>query len=335
MQKPHPRLVRLLHLSIFVYNMPFIKLTKIERKRFLVLITCLLIAIAAWLLMALDNKYVYTAKTVLKYSSIPQKKAFHPLQSDTVDLQVEGTGWQLLFARLRVRPQSISISLEKLSNRNYILFSEQLFNVNRQLETSQKIISVKPDTLYFDFSEKTVKRVPVKLVSSLSFVPQYGISNPIEIVPDYVTISGPEDEIKKIKDWKTDSLKLDDVQYTSKNVVPMTQSSLKNVSIFPASVEVRVPVDEFTEKVLEIPLKIINNREYYDIKLYPKKVKVTFLVALSKYHQTNEDFIEAVVDMNEWKVLNHNRLSVKIVRFPDYCKLLQVVPGKVDFIVEK
>jgi hypothetical protein len=335
MQKPHPCLVRLLHLSIFVSNMPFIKLTKIERKRFLVLITCLLVAIAAWLFMALNNKYVYTAKTVLKYNSIPQKKAFHPLQSDTVDLQVEGTGWQLLFARLRIKPQSIGISLEKLSNRNYILFSEQLYNVNRQLETSQKIISVKPDTLYFDFSEKTVKRVPVKLVSKLTFVKQYGISNPIEISPDYVTISGPEQELARIKEWRTDSLNLDDVQYTTKNMVAMTQSKLKNVSIFPANVEVKVPVDEFTEKILEVPLKIINNKEYYSIKLYPRKVKVTFLVALSIYNQVNEDFIEAVVDMDEWKVLNHNKLRVKIVRFPDYCKMLQVAPGKVDFIIEK
>lgn len=315
--------------------MPFIKLTKVEQKRFLVLIICLLIAIAAWLFMALNNKYVYTAKTVLKYEHIPQKKAFHPLQSDTVDLQVEGTGWQLLFARLRIKPQSISISLEKLSNRNFILFSEQLYNVNRQLETSQKIISVKPDTLYFDFSEKTVKRVPVKLVSRISFVKQYGISDPIGITPDYVTISGPEQELKKIKEWKTDTLKLSDIRSSTKTVVAMTQSKMKNVSIFPASVEVRIPVDEFTEKVLEVPLKVINNHHYYSIKLYPRKVRITFLVALSKYNIVNEEFIEAVVDINEWKDLKHERLSVKIVRFPDFCKLLQIAPGKIDFIIEK
>lgn len=315
--------------------MPFIKLTKIERKRILVLLTCLLLAIAAWLFMALNNKYPYTVKTVLKYNNIPQKKAFHPLQSDTVDLEVEGTGWQLLFSRLRIKPQAIAISLEKLNNRNFILFSEQLINVNNQLETSQRIISVKPDTLYFDFSQKTVKRVPVELVSDINFVKQYGISNPVEITPNYVTISGPEEELQKIKEWKTDSLKLDEVQSTVKGVVAMNQSKMKNVSIFPSSVEVKVPVDEFTEKMLEIPLKIINNREYYNIKLYPKKVKITFLVALSKYSQVNEEFIEAVVDMNEWKERKHNKLSVKIIRFPDFCKMLQVAPGKVDFIIER
>lgn len=295
----------------------------------------MLLAIAAWLLMALNNKYVYTAKTVLVYKNFPQKRAFHALQSDTVDLQVEGSGWQLLFARLRVKPQSIAINLEKLNNRNYILFSEQLFGVNKQLETSQKIISVKPDTLYFDFSERTVKRVPVKLVSDFTFVKQYGVSEDIEIVPKYVTLSGPEEELKKIKEWPTDSLKLKDAQNTTVSRIAMTQNTMKNVSIFPTSAEVKVPIDEFTEKTIDLPLRVINNREYYSVKLYPKRVKITFLVALSKYQQINENFIDAVVDLDEWRSLKHNQLRVKITRFPDYCKLVNIVPEKIDFIIEK
>lgn len=315
--------------------MPFIKLTKIERKRIMVLITCLLMAIGAWLFLALNNKYVYTAKTVLVYKNFPQKRAFHALQSDTVDLQVEGTGWQLLFARLRVKPQSISISLEKLNNRNFILFSEQLYTVNRQLETSQKIISVKPDTLYFDFSERTVKRVPLKLVSNFSFVKQFGISNEIQLIPEYVTLSGPEQELLKIKEWPTDTLSLENIQTTTVARVAMAQNRLKNVSIFPTSAEVKVPVDEYTEKTIEVPLYIINNKEYYNVKLYPKKVKVTFQVSLSKYEQIDENFMDAIVDLGEWKSLYHSQLSVRIPRFPDYCKLVKIVPAKVDFIIEK
>jgi YbbR domain-containing protein len=315
--------------------MPFIKLTKIERKRFLVFITCLLLAIAGWLFLALNNKYVYTAKTVLVYKSFPQKRAFHPLQSDTVDLQVEGTGWQLIFARLRINPQSISVSLDKLNNRNYILLSEQLSNINFQLESAQKIISLRPDTLYFDFSKRTVKKVPVKLISSFSFANQYGISNAIEINPEYVTVSGPQQELEKITHWNTDTLKLLRLQNTTATRVAMKQNSQKNVNIFPASVEIRVPIDEFTEKTVEVPLKIIGNKEYYNVKLYPKKVKITFLVALSSYAQVNEDFIDAVVDLDEWKLLSHNQLTVKLLRFPDYCKVIKIQPNKIDFIIEK
>ncbi|MBY0542954.1 MAG: YbbR-like domain-containing protein [Sphingobacteriaceae bacterium] len=315
--------------------MSFIKLTKVERKRFLLLIACLVAAICAWLFLALNNKYVYTAKTELIYKDEPQKKAFKALQPDVVDLQVEGTGWQLLFSRLRIKPQSITVSLEKLNNRSYILFTEQLSQINKQLETSQKIISVKPDTLYFDFSKRTNKRVQVKLIKKFSFVKQYGLSGEIQLKPSYVNISGPQEELAKITYWVTDTLKLDDLQHTTNTRVAIKQNNLNNISIYPSSVSVKIPIDEFTEKTLEIPLKIINNTDFLNIKLYPKKVKITFLVALSNYQEVDEDFVEAVVDVNEWKQLKHQSFTVKITRFPDYCKLINVIPNKINFIIEK
>jgi len=315
--------------------MPLIRLTKVERKRFLVLVACLLCAVGAWLFMALNQKYVYTAKTVLIYKDFPQKRAFKALQTDTVDLQVEGTGWQLLFARLRVKPQSIAVSLEKLNTRNFILFSEQLPAVNRQLETSQKIISVKPDTLYFDFSKRTNKRVPVKLRYDFTFVKQYGIASRIQLKPSYVNISGPQEELAKINEWFTDTLKLADLQQSVNTQVAIKANNIVNVSIYPTRVGVRVPVDEFTEKTVEVPLNLINNTDYYNIKLYPKKVKITFMVALSRYDEVDEDFIVANVDVNEWKMLKHEKLTVKIARFPEYCRLVKISLEKVDFIIEK
>ncbi|WP_421938889.1 YbbR-like domain-containing protein [Pedobacter sp.] len=315
--------------------MPFIKLTKIEQRRVLSLVACLLLAIAAWLFMALNNKYVYTAKTVLIYKNFPQKRAFHPLQSDTVDLQVEGTGWQLLFARLRINPQSIAVSLNTLNTKDFVVFSDQLYNVNKQLESSQKVISVKPDTLYFDFTQRTVKKVPIKLVKEINFVKQYDISNEVKLNPKYVTVTGPIEELDKISAWATDTLKLDHVQSSSTARIAMQHSTHKNVSIFPSSVEVKLPIDEFTEKTVEVPLKIINNRNYNSIKLYPKKIKVTFLVALSNYNQVDDNFIQATVNADEWLNLQHSQFKVKITEFPDYCKLISVSPSKVDFVIEK
>lgn len=315
--------------------MPFIKLTKVERKRFLMLLACLLFAIGAWLFNALNNKYKYTARTELIYKDEPQNKAFKPLQPDLVDLTVEGTGWQLLFSRLRIKPQSITVSLAQLSRRSYVLFSEQLDQVNKQLETSQKIISIYPDTLYFDFSKRTNKRVPIKLVQNFTFAKQYGVSNPILLKPAYVNISGPQEELTKISEWYTDTLKLDDLQNTSKTRVAIRQNNSNNITIYPTNIGVTVPVDEFTEKTVEVPLKIINNVNFYDIKLYPKKVAVTFMIALSSYQEVDEDFIEAVVDANDWRILGHDKLTVRIKRFPNYCKLLKIFPSNVDFIIEK
>lgn len=316
--------------------MPFIRLTKIERRRVLSLLACLALAVAAWFFMALSNKYVYSAKTVLIFKNSPTKRAFYPLQSDTVDLQVEGTGWQLLFARLRISPPSISISLSQLNSKDFIVCSDQLFSINQQVEeNTQKVISIKPDTLYFDFTKRVVKKVPIKLIQRVNFVKQYGIANEILLNPNFVKVAGPLEELKKINSWPTDTLKLDNVQSSATVRIALQHSVHKNISIYPSSVEVKMGVDEFTEKTVEVPLKIINNKNYNSIKLYPKKVKVTFLVALSNYQQVDENFITATVDTDEWQTLHHKQLTVTLSEFPDYCKLVNIVPAKVDFIVEK
>lgn len=315
--------------------MPFIRLTKLEKRRVFTFLACLLFAIGAWLFLALKNKYIYTAKTVLIYKDFPQKRAFNPLQSDTVNLKVEGSGWQLLFSRLRISPQSIMLSLNQLNTKNYIISSDQLGSINKQLDSRQKVISVIPDTLYFDFTKRTVKRVPIKLIEKIGFVKQFDLSNEIKLVPKFVTISGPLEELNKIQTWPTDTLKIANVSGNVTKRISMQHSSLKNVSIFPSSVQVSLPVDEFTEKTVEVPIKIINNYGYNNIKLYPNKVKVTIIVALSNFSQIDEDFINASVDVQEWQNFGHTQFTVKIVQFPEYCKLVKVVPAKVDFLIEK
>lgn len=315
--------------------MPFIKLTKIERKRFVVLLICLIGAAATWLFITFDQKYPYIVKTQLLYKDEPQKKAFKALQPDIVDLEVEGTGWQLLFSRLHLNPQSITVSLAKLNAQNHVVLSEQLPQINKQLGSQQKIISVKPDTLYFDFSKRTNKRVPLKLLRKLSFTKQYGISNKIQLSPAYVNISGPQEELAKISVWYTDTLKLSNLHQSVNARVLIKQNISNNISIYPTSVDVKIPIDEFTEKTIEVPLKVINNNDFYDIRLFPKKVAVTFMVALSNYQQVDADFIEAVVDVNEWKQWHHPKFTVKISRFPDYCTLVKIVPNKINFIIEK
>ncbi len=289
----------------------------------------------AWLFMALNRKYTYVAETVLIYKDFPQNRAFKALQSDTVDLEIEGTGWQLLFARLRVNPPSINVSLEALNRRNYVLFSDQLNDINRQLESFQKVRKVLPDTLYFDFSKRRNKRVPLKLRSDLAFSPRFDISGPIQLKPNYVNISGPADEIADIDVWYTDTLKAKDLKQNWQTHIAVSSTNESNIGVYPARVGVQVPVDEFTEKTVEIPIQVINNNNFYTVRLMPKKVQVTFLVALTKYQDITADSFTAQVDLREWKDNNHAQLLVKLSRFPNYCKLVKIVPDKLDFIIER
>lgn len=315
--------------------MPLIKLSKLERRRLSLFFFCLVFAVGAWLFFALSNRYVYEARTLVKYANFPQNKAFHPLQSDTVNLQVEGTGWQLIFSKLRINPQSVSVNLKDLTKRNYVTFSEQLGMVNRQLESDQKVISIQPDTLYFDFSTRSVKKVPVRVVKNIMFNDQYDISDKIQLIPEYVTVSGPFDDLVQIDVWDTEKLTLENVNGTISANVPLKRPNKANISIYPSVIDVKIPVDEFTEMSLEVPVKILNNKTYRNVKLLPDKVKVTFMVALSNFPKIDRNSFEASVNLENWVAKSYPQLPVKLIRFPEYCKIIRIEPQAVDFLVLK
>ena len=315
--------------------MPIIKLSATEKRRVSVFVTCLVLAVVAWLVVTFSRTYNFKVKQVLAYKNAPKKRAFHSLQSDTVDVTVKGTGWQMLVSKMNSMNSAIKVDLRSLEYQDYLLLSEQIRAINRSKEYKHEIVAFDPDTLYFDFSHRRVKRVPIQLAMKLKYQQQFSQSDDIIITPRYITISGPSNVIDKITSWKTDSLKAENVSESISTRIKLAPVKEGNIGIYPNSVQVKIPVAEFTEKTIEVPVKLVNNREYYRVNLLPKKVKVTFTTALNKYAGMNEEFFEAEVDLNMWKSYGYKMLPVKITQLPDYCKVVKIEPQNVDFIIKK
>jgi YbbR domain-containing protein len=315
--------------------MAIVKLSATERRRLSVFFTCLVLAVLAWIFTTLSNVYSYGVQEVLTYKNAPQKRAFHSLQPDTVKATVQGTGWQMLFSSMNKENKPITIDLATLENRNYVVLSSQLKQINIRKEITQQIISIDPDTLYFDFSNRLVKKVPVQLMLNLKYKKQFAISGNIIIKPAHITVSGPIDRLKEISLWKTDSLDLKDVTETINTRINLQSVKEGNLNVYPKTVQVIIPVDEFTEKTLDLPVKLINNHNYDNVKVFPQKVKVTFTTALSRYPDMTEDLFEATADLDLWRDHGYKSLPVKLTRVPPYCKIVKVSPANIDFIIKK
>ena len=315
--------------------MPFIKLTKFEQHRLSLFFICLALSIAGWLFFALSNPYRYPVNTIVHYYNAPHHKAFHPLQSDHVKLMVEGTGWQLLFSKLRFSPRNIKVDLKNLSKQNFVSFKDQLYSVNKEFDFRQRVVSVQPDTLYFDFSARNVKRVPVKLVSKLLFKNQYGLYESIKLIPEYVTLTGPKDDLMAITSWETDTLISKNIDETFSANISLKSPSKLNIAIYPTLIQVKVPVDEFTEKEVEVPLQLKNNRLFDEVKLFPENVKVKIQVSLKNYPSVDKKAFEVFVDLDNWKNHGYKQLPIVLKGYPQFSKLIKIEPQFVDFIIRK
>src|ERR1700751_3280608 len=128
--------------------MALIKLSASERRRVSAFFTCLLLAFLAWVFTTLSNTYKFTVREVLTYKNTPHRRAFHALQSDTVKATLQGTGWQMLFQKMDYSNKNITVDLHNLENKDYVVLSSQLKQINENKDFDQPIISFEPDTLY-------------------------------------------------------------------------------------------------------------------------------------------------------------------------------------------
>ena len=316
--------------------MAIIKLTRVERRRISAFVTCLVLAAVAWIFVTMSNNYTFPVKVTLNYRNQPLRRAFYSLQADTVTALVGGTGWQKLFADITsTRNRAVTIDLKKLETQNFIVLSSQLPQINQKSEKSQQLVSFNPDTVYFDFTARKVKRVPVVLLSKINYQQQFSPSNDININPKFVTVSGPAAYVDSVNSWKTDSLIVNDANGSIKSRLKLHRPKENNVSISPKTVDVNIPVDEFTEKTLAIPVKLINNKIYSNVTLFPKKVKITFTVSLSNYPDVDTDFFEAVVDLDDWQKKGMTTLPIRLRQKPDYCNIVSIQPANINFFVRK
>jgi len=314
--------------------MPIIKLSISERRRLSVFVTCLVLALVAWVFATLSGRNNFTVQQTLIFKNAPQRRAFKALQPDTVEVTMQGTGWQMVFSRMHLANQPLTIDLHTLEHRNFIALNTQIAQINRKMDMEHKIIAFNPDTLYFDFTNRMVRKIKVQPVLNVTYQPQYAPADNIIVNPAYVTINGPASVISKINSWKTDTLKATQVNENIKAYMPLQSSREGNISVYPKTVQVFVPVDEFTEKTLKIPVRLINNPNYANVKYFPQQITIKFTTPLSRYAQVDEDFFEATADFSLWQQ-GYSVLPVNLVRVPAYCRVVSIQPRNIDFLVNK
>ncbi|TAF83794.1 MAG: YbbR-like domain-containing protein, partial [Sphingobacteriales bacterium] len=186
-----------------------------------------------------------------------------------------------------------------------------------------------------DFTKKKKKKIPVKLISVISYQKQYNQSACVELNPKMVTLIGPEIELNKINFWPTQLLKTSKTNVNISKNISLFKPFKNNISVYPSVVKVKIPVEEFTEKILDIPIKVTNNPNYYNVKLFPNKVSIKVLVPLSRFHKLSADDFEAKVDLNLWAIYHVDKLSVKVSNYATYTRIVQVEPHQINYIIKK
>lgn len=317
----------------------YFKIEKLRNdKRVIVFSVCLLIATTLWFLNALSKDYSTTISYPVKYINPPSKQFLANKPPNKFELKVNAHGFTLLRHKLNFSFSPIVLNITNITANktpNSAGYQINASTLNRriadQVSSEITVTNILPDVFYVKLDRLKTKTVPVKANISYTFKPQFDFKDTVIISPNEIEITGPGAVLDTIYYLSTESNDFEnvdkDILRTLKIIHP------ENTTIKPEKVDVKIPVEKYTEKEIRVPIKINNRPENRNIKLFPSEIKLTILVGLSDFENIDASKFEVIVDYNNIKT-NVENLEVKVQSKPANVQIIRFTPLSVEFLIE-
>lgn len=300
------------------------------RKRILIFFLCLFLAGAFWVLNILGKSYRFELETNINFDNLPEDKALSLEQAPIVTFTVEGTGWNFIRSKMQFLKDTLTVDLRKFNSRDELDLNKALIDFEQQWESKLKIMNVYPSKIIFNLEQKKIKKVPIKLQANISYKENYNISKEIKIYPDSVYIKGPVEIIRKINYIETRPLVLANLDHAMIQHLKIHIEKYPNVVFSNSDIKVELPVEQFTENVIDLPINLKSDNASSNMLLFPLVCKVKFKVAMSQYSKIMSQSFRVFAEKNDKM---SNRLSLRLVSQPAHVKDVEIIPETVEYII--
>lgn len=315
---------------------------RIFRREVAVFSFFLLLASIFWFLNALSKDIEGRISYPVRYINFPEGWTLVNELPDHLELTVEGPGYSIVQTKLGGQRGSKIIDLDLVSREvqedsdklKFYILSFNLRNLlSSQLRSDFRISSLSPDTIFFELDR--IESKMVKVIADIEVNPQrqFKLHGSVICIPDSIRITGPKiivDTIEAVYTKKQTFNQINKTESKTLSLVPIQKIALSERRIL-----VNVPVEQFTEAVLELKVTMINVPDTMRVRLFPEKVNVQCIVALSDYNNIIDASVEAVVDLDGLDITSTNRLKITLRNMPSYASQVRFNPQLVEYLIEK
>lgn len=304
-------------------------------KEALVFFCFILLAFGFWLLQSLQQEYEIELNFPVKYKNIPADIAFNSAVPETITAKVKDKGSVLLNYTIGRSLVPIEASMKNSQEKNgmFHLSKKQIENdIQKQLISTTALLSIEPQQVNIPFSQRVHKEIPVTFNGNINYEAGYQQSGDIQITPSSVMAYATKAILDTLVTVNTIFF---DVKKGDKTVTRNVQlQKIDGVNFDPEVVSVTIPIEEFTEKTLDIPVSCSSIPPHYAARMFPASVKVTCSVPLSRFKELSEEMFEIVVPFEDMEQNISGALPVTLTKKPDWVHSTTLTPDKVEFILE-
>ncbi|MFV0555187.1 MAG: hypothetical protein ACK5LR_10865 [Mangrovibacterium sp.] len=315
------------------------KLLRGDNKNIISFAVCVFIATSLWFLNALNKEYSIELSYPIKYTNLPKDKFLTNTPPAHFILQVNAGGFSILRHKMSMSFTPLVLNYETLISEKHRTDSTLYFSIQtkelenkiaNQVSSELKVQSISPYSIDFMFDQLKKKRMPIEPNVSFVLAKQHFISNAISFTPDSIDVYGPSSIIDTMKAVYTEKHHYDKLNQPVRRNVSIAQ--VKNLQYSHKRVVMEVPVEEYTEQTLSVPIQITNAPEDLKIKLFPDRVSVKFMVSLSNYGNLSAREFKVIADYRQAES-NGDVLKTELFYSPDYIYSISMTPSRVEYLI--
>jgi len=313
--------------------------TSLRRQRWkevLIFFSFLLLSLSLLILQNMNREYETELSIPVRYADIPVDIAFEQELPDKINVHIKDKGSVLLKYSFGRKILPMEVTQKNMTDRQGILYVKQgdiESHIQKALAGTTTIIRVSPQQIEVPFGKQDQKRVPVAFNGSVYPDVGYGVSGRIMISPALVSVYASESLLDSIAEISTVYLEVNNAKKTVTQEIKLKE--ITGVIFEPATVSVTIPVEEFTEKSLDIPIVCINVPSDYVIRTFPSVVEVRCNVPLSRYRDVSADDFSIQVEFEELDQSTSGMLPLKLTKMPDWVRNYTLTPDRFEFVFEQ
>jgi hypothetical protein len=315
------------------------------RRKVIIFLLCLLFSLSAWLSIKISREASLTIPLEIQVTNLPENLILTHVSDSAFTLSLRATGIRFLanpsLRNLNTLEADFG-SLQRMRgiNDNVYFFTASQAELRFSLynEVNRTSVRAQPDTIFFTATEAFTKKVPVFAQLNIDYRPGFRLYGIPVISPDSVYITGPEWLQDSVRFIRTAPIRAEAADKPlNRRVRLLNPVPGQPFNISESHADVLVPIEEYTEATVELPLTIhcpeIEQRfPGSRILLFPENVNVHYLVAFRDIRNVSPEMFRITVQCPDTTAQSGSRLPVSVTEFPGMVEILRIRPSDVEYV---
>ncbi|HCC52532.1 MAG TPA: hypothetical protein DEQ30_11135 [Porphyromonadaceae bacterium] len=311
---------------------------KQQWKEILIFLFFLLLSSGFWLLQTLQQNYERKIELPVRYKNIPSEWILQEDNPGKISIQVKDKGTTLIYYlwKANFSPVDISVSdLYKSSDQSLRVTTRMLETMlSKQMIASTSILSIEPREIVIKYDSLSSRLVPVVVNVVVQTKPGFQVSDSIRVSHPEIHIYGSSKMLDTLDHISTKPAKIENV--SGKKELTVALDLPAGVKSDYETVKLTIPVEEYTEKRIHLPVLCPDIPSGYALRVFPSRVEVVCDIPLSLFKELTEDEFEIQIPFCEFQEYQSTgKLPVRLAKKPSWVVNTVIIPDEVEFIIEQ